>query len=144
MIKNIITFGEPLIINYFNEDTLLSTNNTFTCLGGSEINTAVSLARNHNTYLLSCFPDNLLGNQFIEILNGLNVNTSYSLLSKEHLNIGQMYVINDQVIYQRQYSSFSFLNNLSINVDNIFTNTSFQWCHLTGITPLLGSSICLR
>ena len=142
MTKNIITFGEPLLVNYFNQDKLFSKNNTFLCLGGSEINTSVSLSKNHNVFLLSSLPNNLLGDQFIEILNNYKIITNYIYRSNEHLLIGSMHVINNQVVYQRQYSSFSFLNNLNINLENI-SHINFHWCHMTGITPLLGTHICL-
>lgn len=141
--SRILTFGEPLMIHYLPDPILTSESNSFFSLGGSEINTSISLANNnHQVYLLSSLPDNKLGQEFLEILEHRNVQTQYIHLSKEHQLIGSMYVKNNEVIYQRQYSCFSFFNVMNIDLDNIFEE-NFNWCHLTGITPLLGVSIAL-
>ena len=141
--SRILTFGEPLIIHYLPDPILTSESNSFFSLGGSEINTSISLANNnHQVYLLSSLPDNKLGQEFLETLKHRSIQTQYIHLSKEHQLIGSMYVKNKGVIYQRQYSCFSFLNVMNIDLDNIFKN-NYNWCHLTGITPLLGVSISL-
>ena len=141
--SRILTFGEPLIIHYLPEPILTSESNSFLSLGGSEINTSISLANNnHQVYLLSSLPDNKLGQEFLEILEHRNIETQYIHLSNEHQLIGSMYVKNQGVIYQRQYSCFSFFNVMNIDLDNIFEE-NFNWCHLTGITPLLSVSIAL-
>lgn len=141
--SRILTFGEPLIIHYLPEPILTSESNSFLSLGGSEINTSISLANNNNqVYLLSSLPNNKLGQEFLEILEHRNIETQYIHLSKEHQLIGSMYVKNKGVIYQRQYSCFSFFNVMNIDLDNIFEN-NFNWCHLTGITPLLSVSVSL-
>ena len=133
----ILTLGEPLIIHYLQEATLTSESSSFFSLGGSEINTSISLANNNNqVYLISSLPKNELGKEFLDILQTRNIQTKYIHLSEEHQIIGSMYVKNNHVFYQRQYSCFSFLNLMNIDLESIFSQ-QFDWCHLTCITPLL-------
>ena len=141
--SRILTFGEPLLINYLPGQKISSEGDSYFSLGGSEINTSITLSKHNNhVYLVSSLPDNKLGQEFLGILEDRNIQTHYIHLSKEHQLIGSMYVKNNEVIYQRQYSCFSFFNVMNIEFDNIFEN-NFNWCHLTGITPLLSVSISL-
>lgn len=139
----ILTFGEPLILHYLQHPKLCSEGNTFFSLGGSEINTSISLSNHNNrVYLISSLPDNQLGKEFLNILQQKYIQTDYIHLSPEHQLIGSMYVKGNQVIYQRQYSSFSFFNLINVDIESI-SEQSFDWCHLTGITPLLSVGSCL-
>ena len=49
---NILTFGEPLLLNYLSEPKICSSCNSFFCLGGSEVNTAVTLSNLKNNVLI--------------------------------------------------------------------------------------------
>ena len=141
--SKILTFGEPLILHYLQHPKLCSEGNSFYSLGGSEINTSISLSKQNNqVYLISSLPDNQLGKEFLNILQQKCIQTDYIYLSSQHQLIGSMYVKDNQVIYQRQYSSFSFLNLINVDIESI-SEQSFDWCHLTGITPLLSVGSCL-
>ena len=121
--SRILTFGEPLMLHYLAQSKLVSEGDTFFSLGGSEINTSISLShQNNQVCLISSLPDNQLGKEFLNILEQHNIQTQYIHLSTEHQLIGSMYIKNNQVIYQRQYSSFSFLNltNLDLKENLIF------------------------
>lgn len=132
--NKILTFGEPLLINYLSESKLVSSCESYFSLGGSEINTSVALSKLGNeVYLVSIFPDNNLGNEFIDILISKKINVKYVIKSDDNL-IGSMYVKNNKVIYQRQHSSF--YNCKNVNLESIF-KIKYNWVHLTGITPSL-------
>ena len=101
--SRILTFGEPLILHYLQQPKLVSEGDTFFSLGGSEINTSISLSNQHNqVYLISSLPDNQLGKEFLNILQQNSIQTQYIHLSPEHQMIGSMYVKDNHVIYQRQ------------------------------------------
>lgn len=135
----VLSFGEPLLVNYLESKKLSSVCNSYFSLGGSEINTLVSLSDlGVETFLISCFPLNILGNEFIEILNKANINTEYVSQNEEDL-IGSMYVKDNKVIYQRNHSAFLNIDLYEINFEEIFSR-NFDWVHLTGITPLLGTN----
>ncbi len=134
---NILTFGEPLLINYLTTPKIVSNCDSFFSLGGSEINTAVTLSNLGNqVYLLSVFPNNDLGNEFIEVIENLGINIKYVIKSEDDL-IGSMYVKDNYVIYQRKHSAFSYIKN--INLEDLFL-TNYNWVHLTGITPSLNDN----
>ena len=70
---NILTFGEPLLINYLSKPKITSSCDSFFSLGGSEINTSIALANLGNfVYLLSVFPNNDLGDGYIEVIKNSN------------------------------------------------------------------------
>ena len=141
--SKILTFGEPLILHYLQYPKLCSEGNSFYSLGGSEINTSISLSKQNNqVYLISSLPDNQLGKEFLNILQQKCIQTDYIYLCSQHQLIGSMYVKDNQVVYQRQYSSFSFLNLINVDIESV-SEQSFDWCHLTGITPLLSVGSCL-
>ena len=141
--SRILTFGEPLILHYLQQPKFVSEGDTFFSLGGSEINTSISLSnQNNQVYLISSLPDNELGKEFLNILQQNSIQTQYIHLSPEHQMIGSMYVKDNHVIYQRQYTSFSFLNLINVDIESVYEQ-SFDWCHLTGITPLLSVGSCL-
>ena len=133
----ILTFGEPLLVNYLSKPEITSTCKSYFSLGGSEINTAVTLSKLNNcVYLLSVFPNNELGNGYINVIKNFNINTNYIIKSNEDL-IGSMYVKDNSVIYQRKHSAFSYIKD--INLENIFS-IKYNWVHLTGITPSLNEN----
>ena len=134
---NILTFGEPLFLNYLSEPKICSSCNSFFSLGGSEVNTAVTLSNlRNNVFLLSVFPNNELGNEFINVIESLGINTRYVVKSNEDL-IGTMYIKDNSVFYQRRHSAFSYISD--VNLNDIFS-TDYNWVHLTGITPMLSEN----
>ena len=136
----ILTFGEPLFLNYLSKKKITHLDTSYFSCGGSELNTAVALSSLSNkVYYLSVLPDSELGNEFLTEINNLNVNTQFVIKSKNYNNIGSMYIKNNQVFYQRQYSAFSFINVSDLDIEKIFS-INYTWVHLTGITPSLNEN----
>ena len=132
----ILTFGEPLLINYLESPKLKSVCDSYFSLGGSEINTMVTLRDlKKKTFLISAFPNNKLGLEFFDVLKKIGIDTEFCKLSQDDL-IGSVYVKNNEVIFQRKHSSFSKLKYSEVNFDIIFNN-NYDWVHFTGITPML-------
>lgn len=139
MIKKILTFGEPILINYILNEDLVDFSNSYFSLGGSEINTSVVLKKlDVEPYLLTCLPNNDIGNYYFNYLKELELNTDF-ILKKDKDLIASMYIKNNKVFYQRKYSSFYFLSKNDINFDEIFS-INYDCLHLTGITPLLSEN----
>lgn len=134
---SVLSFGEPLLINYLESNKLTSASNSFFSLGGSEINTLLSLSNlGRKSYLISCLPENILGREYVEILKKNKINTDLIQRSDNEM-FGTLYVKNNQVIYQRKNSAFTDINIYDVEFYKIL-NDEIKWLHLTGITPLLG------
>ena len=134
--KNILTLGEPLLINYLEDDLSKGICNSKFCFGGSEFNTAVSLKKlNNNPIIISCISDDKLGKSLINILKSLHIETKFVNLDDTHI-FGSMFVYQNEVIYQRKGSAFSNINFNEFDFDNLY-NCKLDWLHLTGITPML-------
>ena len=139
MLKKILTFGEPILINYILNEYLVDFSNSYFSLGGSEINTSVVLKKlDVEPYLLTCLPNNDIGNYYFNYLKELELNTDF-ILKKDKDLIASMYIKNNKVFYQRKHSSFYFLSKNDINFDEIFS-INYDCVHLTGITPLLSTN----
>ena len=137
--KNVLTFGEPLMINYIISKNKFGFSESYFSLGGSEINTAVTLTNLENkVYLISMLPNNELGNDYLETIQNLGIDTRFVLKSNENL-LGSMYVKDNHVIYQRQHSAFSSISESSLDWDNVFS-IDYNWVHLSGITPVLSNN----
>ena len=136
---SILSFGEPLLINYLESNKLTSVSNSYFSLGGSEINTLVSLSNlGRSTCLVSCFPQNNFGSEFIDIIEENKVNTEFIQRSDNQM-FGSIYVKDDKVFYQIKNSAFSNINVYKIEFTKIF-NKEIDWLHLTGIPPLVSSN----
>ena len=137
--KNILTFGEPLLINYIKSSSDIDTSDSYFSLGGSEINTSVTLKKLGNEpYIISSLPNNELGDYYVNVLHKHKIKSNF--IKRNDELIGSMYVKNKKVFYQRKYSSFSFLSMEHINFNTIFS-FEYNWLHLTGITPLLNDNV---
>ena len=135
--KNILTFGEPLLINYLEDDLSSGRSNSEFCFGGSEFNTAISLKKLEcNPIIVSSVPYDKLGLSLINILKSLNIETKFIIQDDEN-TFGSMYVFQNEVIYQRKNSAFSQMNVDDYDLSTIYDD-KLDWLHLTGITPLLG------
>jgi len=136
---SILSFGEPMLVNYLESNKLTSVSKSYFSLGGSEVNTLVSLSDlGRETYLISTLPQNILGKEFIEVLKKAKVNTEFVNQSENEM-FGSMYVKDNIVIYQRKHSAFSNLDIYQVEFTNVF-NKNHEWVHLTGITPLLSNN----
>lgn len=136
---NILSFGEPILINYLDSGKLSNNSKSIFDLGGSEIRTLVSLSNlGNSTYLLSVFPCNELSNEFINVLKDNKINTDLVIKSEDEL-IGSVYVKNKKYYYQNDYSAFSKINVININFTKIF-QYNYNWIHLTGVSSLISSN----
>lgn len=136
---SVLSFGEPLLINYLESNKLTSVSNSYFSLGGSEINTLVSLSNlGRKTCLVSCFPENNFAQEFIDIIEKNKVNTEFIQRSDNEM-FGSIYVKDNKIFYQRKNSAFSNLNVYEIEFTKIF-NKEIDWLHLTGIPPLVSSN----
>ena len=136
----ILTFGEPLMtfhIPLLNTVVASGGSNTNMSLGGSEINTAIALHRlGHEVTLLTVLPNNELGQYYKDVLKEIGISTKYVLLSNG--SMGNMFIKDNQVCYDRKHSAFYNMNSMLFPLDDIFKE-SFDWIHLTGITPSLSN-----
>ena len=134
--KNILTLGEPLLINYLEDNLSKGICDSKFCFGGSEFNTAISLKKlGCNPIIISAIPYDKLGVSLINILALLDIETKFIIQDDEHI-IGSMYVFQNDVIYHRKNSAFSKINIDDYDFNNIY-NYKLDWLHLTGITPML-------
>ena len=138
--SKILTFGEPLMafhIPPLNNVVLSGGSNTNMSLGGSEINTAIALHRlGHEVTLLTVLPNNELGQYYKDVLKEIGISTKYVLLSNG--SMGNMFIKDNKVCYDRKHSAFYNMTNMLFPLDDIFKE-SFDWIHLTGITPSLSN-----
>ena len=76
--KNILTFGEPLLINYIESKELDNYSESYFSLGGAEFNTSITLKKlGNDPYIVSSLPDNKLGKYYIEILKKNGIETDF-------------------------------------------------------------------
>lgn len=146
----IVTFGELLLRFATPGYQKLFQNKEFTTtFCGAEANVAVSLANwGEKVKFVSTFPNNDIGKSAICDLRYFGVNTSNIVLRGKRL--GTYYLENgasqrpSKVIYDREYSSFSFSKMVDYDWDDIFSDAC--WFHFSGINPALSpemESICL-
>ena len=73
------------LINYLPGEKLSSEGDSYFSLGGSEINTSISLSKqNNHVYLVSSLPDNKLGQEFLDILRQNHIQIQHVHLSRDH------------------------------------------------------------
>jgi len=113
-------------------------------IGGAELNVGKALA-NWGMPVKYCtaLPDNYISKEIMESLNEEGIDTSAILLSGDRIG---SYTLpmgadlkNAGVIYDRAYSSFSFLKPGMINWEQVLEG--YDWFHFTAISPALNPSI---
>lgn len=113
-------------------------------IGGAELNVGNALA-NWGVPVKYCtaLPDHYLSKEIMESLQEEGIDTSAILLSGERIG---SYTLpmgadlkNAGVIYDRAYSSFSFLKKGMINWEQVLEG--YDWFHFTAISPALNPSI---
>lgn len=113
-------------------------------IGGAELNVAKALA-NWDVPVKYCtaLPDNYIAHEIIESLNEEDIDSSAILLSGDRIG---SYTLpmgadlkNAGVIYDRAYSSFSFLKPGMINWEAVLEG--YDWFHFTAISPALNTDI---
>ena len=151
MVNKILTFGEPLFINFLNTNENNINNSKFSynstlSFGGSEISTSVALTnlkKKNKVYLLSCFPDTRLGKQYLENLEDIGIDINFVEISILDDLIKNIYIKNNKIFDQDNYfkskTTFSNLSPNYFDTNKIFHN-NYDWVHLNGNTPLISEN----
>lgn len=108
--------------------------------GGGEANVAVSLSNyGFDAGFISALPDNDIGQNAVNSLRGLGVDTSHIKRSGDRVGIYFLETGANQrpskVIYDRANSSISQCRPGDFDWETIFKGA--KWLHITGITPAL-------
>lgn len=155
-----ITVGEVLLrLTPPNYDAIQTANCFNAFYGGSEANIAVGLANlGVDSTVFTVVPDNSLGKGALRMLRSNNVNCTPAILSgpaetPTH-RLGTYYletgfgVRSSRVVYDRKHSAFAEYDYRLLDVERLLD--SYDWLHLSGITPALGKNCadlvmtCLR
>ncbi len=109
-------------------------------LGGSELNVAATLATwGEDVSYLTALPDNVVAQDILSHIQSINIDISPSV--RKNGRIGIYYLPSGRdinlggVIYDRQYSSFSALSDLDIDIEQILAHNS--WIHVSAISLAL-------
>lgn len=141
----VLTFGEILLRlspklggEWIKEATIP------TFVGGAELNVATALAKwGIPVEYCSALPENALSKEIQAYLESKKIGTDKLIFSGERIGIYMLPqgadLKNAGVIYDRAYSSFSFLKKENINWDSLFTGVSYF--HLSAISPALNQDV---
>lgn len=141
--RKIICFGESLLRFQMLNDSFFDAENRIKLYpGGSEANVAVRLANlGFSTGFVSAGPDTKLTEDYLSVLKDNKVDVSQFIYSGTRL--GSYYLLSPdglskgEVIYDREYSSFSQLKKGDVDWDSIFNEV--EWLHWTALTPALSN-----
>lgn len=145
MNKKIALFGEYLLrLTPPNQQKIIQSNMLEMHWAGSEANIAVSLSVLGDPSLyISAMPENELARAGLAQLNKYGVQTH--ILTRPDSRVGTYYYESGQgsragrIIYDREYSAFSYLQPGKINWEDIFKTS--DWFHWSGITPALNQQL---
>ncbi|HEX5026660.1 MAG TPA: sugar kinase, partial [Agriterribacter sp.] len=145
--KKVALFGEYLLrLTPPQQQKLVQSNMLEMHWAGSEANIAVSLAILGTSPLyITALPENELARTGIAQLHKYNVQTH--ILATEQGRLGTYYYEGGQgarpgrVIYDRDYSAFSWLKPKQIKWTEIFAGA--DWFHWSGITPALSQNLAI-
>lgn len=137
----VVTLGEIMLrFSTTNGDKLAQSQSLDVHYGGGEANVAISLANfGHEVSFASKVPENSLGEAAKKHLQRYGVHTDSLLFGGERL--GTYYVESGvgeraaAVTYDRANSSFSQMEELEWNLENLFKEVDIF--HISGITPAL-------
>lgn len=149
--KEIVLFGEYLLrLTPPGNKKIMQAENLEMHWAGSEANIAVSLAIfKKNARYITSLPKNEIAQTGIAQLHRYGVSTS--IIEKEKGRQGIYFyesgagARSGKVTYDREYSSFSMLDENDIDWNEIFKEA--EWFHWSGITPALNENlakICLK
>lgn len=139
--SKVLTLGEIMLrLSTTSEERFNQSDTLAIHYGGGEANVAISLANfGHQVFFASQVPNNIVGQAAKLHLQQYGVRTDYLLTGGGRL--GSYYVETgigqraSTVTYDRQYSSFSQLENLVWKLDSLFEGV--ELFHISGITPAL-------
>jgi 2-dehydro-3-deoxygluconokinase len=119
-------------------------------IGGAELNAATALSLwNQSTRYVTALPVNNLADEIVKNISDKQIDTSFIHRSGER--IGAYYLPQgtdlkgSAVIYDRNYSSFSFLKPGQIDWNSVLDGVS--WFHFSAISPALNvdvANVCLE
>lgn len=143
--KKVFCFGELLLRFSPNlQKAWIHEHNMPVFVGGAELNVAKALA-NWQVPVKYCtaVPDNYISKEILESLQDEGINTQHVLLSGERIGTYTLPMgadlKNAGVIYDRAYSSFSFLKKGMIDWEKVLEG--YDWFHFTAISPALNTTI---
>jgi len=113
-------------------------------VGGAELNVAKALAAwKQPVRYVSALPDNYISKEIIDALQEEGIESSAMLFTGERIGTYTLPMgadlKNAGVIYDRAYSSFSFLKPGMINWEQVLDG--YDWFHFTAISPALNPTI---
>jgi 2-dehydro-3-deoxygluconokinase len=113
-------------------------------VGGAELNVSKALAAwKQPVKYLSVLPNNYISKEIIEALQEEGIDSSAMVLSGDRIGTYTLPMgadlKNAGVIYDRAYSSFSFLKRGMIHWEEVLEG--YDWFHFTAISPALNSNI---
>lgn len=145
--NKVLCFGEALLRIQSSTEHFYEPSNTLKLYpGGSEANVAVSLAHmGISTSYFTAGPSNKIFKDFVKALSSIGLDTSKIRFEGDRIGSYYLYSANGltqgDVVYDRQYSSFTELNTSTINYDILLEN--IDWLHFTAITPALNSNLAI-
>jgi 2-dehydro-3-deoxygluconokinase len=144
---NILVFGELLIrLSSTNNDFFSNDQQATLYPGGSEANVASSLANfGKKVSYVTAVPNNALAASALKQLADISVDTNRVLTQGDRLGLYLLMsangLTNGEVVYDRKYSSFSFLTPGTIDWDHIMKGHT--WFHWSALTPALNEQLAL-
>jgi 2-dehydro-3-deoxygluconokinase len=113
-------------------------------VGGAELNVAKALAAWQTPVkYVSALPDNYISKEIIDSLQDTGIDSSAILLNGDRIGTYTLPMgadlKNAGVIYDRAYSSFSFLKRGMIDWEQVLDG--YDWFHFTAISPALNTDI---
>lgn len=137
----VVTFGE-LMLRLMPEGhhRFVQVNNFNAEFGGAEANVAVSLAQfGCDSYFVSRFPQNEIGQSAVNSIRRFGVKTDYSVRGGDRLGIYFLEKGASQrgsvCIYDRKNSAFAESSESDYDWKKIFKGA--KWFHVSGVTPAL-------
>ena len=143
--KKVFCFGELLLrFTPALQQEWIHTHSMPVYIGGAELNVAKALAKWEIPVAYgSSIPDNYISAEILSHLEKANIVTNAVLLQGERIGTYTLPMgadlKNASVIYDRAYSSFSFLKPGMINWEQILNG--YDWFHFSAISPALNENI---
>jgi len=143
--KKVFCFGELLLRFSPNlQKQWIQTHHMPVFIGGAELNVGKALANwGISVKYCTALPDHYLSKEIMESLQEEGIDTSAILISGDRIGTYTLPMgadlKNAGVIYDRAYSSFSFLKTGMINWEQVLEG--YDWFHFTAISPALNPSI---
>lgn len=143
--KKVFCFGELLLrFSPALQQEWINTQSMPVYIGGAELNVAKALAKwNIPVAYCSAIPDNYVSSEILASLQKENIATDAVLLQGERIGTYTLPMgadlKNAGVIYDRAYSSFSFLKPGMIQWEEVLKG--YEWFHFSAISPALNENI---